>query len=249
MLLVCCWMIQLDSRSRYGKVWPGNCPAILAGDMGDTFFMIYEGQALLVVRDDQGEDMILGAIFGCHTTGQRSPPNWTGRSIPVAFLVLVITLEVGLVGAEHQHPHSLHISSRILIESYCLLISIDIYWYMAKILWKDISDISGTSEVAPNIDIHGIHSFSLGCLSVIGRAIVTEQRQGWWRNTRILDVLQWFSQWFFNIVSTNLDSIYIYIYVWTLVSIVKFNFSMIFRYFYIETIWNDEICLVSMKFL
>lgn len=26
-----------------------------AGDMGDTFFMIYAGQALLVVRDDQGE--------------------------------------------------------------------------------------------------------------------------------------------------------------------------------------------------
>jgi CRP-like cAMP-binding protein len=59
-------MIQLDSRSRYGKVWPGNCPAILAGDMGDTFFMIYEGQALLVVRDDQGEDMILGSWVAHH---------------------------------------------------------------------------------------------------------------------------------------------------------------------------------------
>jgi len=69
--------------ARYGKVWPGNCPAILAGDMGDTFFMIYEGQALLVVRDDQGEDMILGYFWVAHhwpkihTTGQRSPPlHW-----------------------------------------------------------------------------------------------------------------------------------------------------------------------------
>jgi hypothetical protein len=34
--------------------------------MGDTFFMIYEGQALLVVRDDQGEDMILGSWVAHH---------------------------------------------------------------------------------------------------------------------------------------------------------------------------------------
>jgi hypothetical protein len=37
---------------------------------------------------------------------------------------------------------------------------------MAKILWKDISDISGTSEATPNIGIHGIHgilSFGAFC--------------------------------------------------------------------------------------
>ena len=173
-----------QGMARYGlgiarQSWQATWATLSSWSMRDKPFWSFE-----TIR----ERTWFWAIFGWHTTGQRSTPLakdhhlCTGRSIPVAFLVLVITLEVGPCWAPCAF------SSHLFTNSSWILLPIDIYWYMAKILWKDISDISGTSEATPiSVSMvsmvslaseHFVHSFSvLGCLAE-GRAIVTQQRQG-----------------------------------------------------------------------
>ncbi len=49
---------QGDDRSQFDNHCCNLTRCKMEGDIGDTFFMIYDGQALLVVRDDQGEDIL-----------------------------------------------------------------------------------------------------------------------------------------------------------------------------------------------
>lgn len=52
--------------------WKPDEKLVSQGDMGDTFFMIYEGQALLVVRDDQREEHPCGVLSAGDYIGGRA---------------------------------------------------------------------------------------------------------------------------------------------------------------------------------
>ncbi|CAE7237812.1 for [Symbiodinium natans] len=54
------------------KTWPGGSKLVSQGDIGDTFFMIYEGQAALMMKDDQGEDQEVGLLSAGDYIGGRA---------------------------------------------------------------------------------------------------------------------------------------------------------------------------------
>jgi len=54
------------------KTWPKGSKLVTQGDIGDTFFMIYEGQAALMMKDDQGEEQEVGLLSAGDYIGGRA---------------------------------------------------------------------------------------------------------------------------------------------------------------------------------
>ena len=64
-------MIDIEMKIVLKGGWPG--------DLGDTFFMIESGQALLVVRNDEGEEHPCGVLSAGDYIGGRAIVTETKR--------------------------------------------------------------------------------------------------------------------------------------------------------------------------
>lgn len=232
----CCWFavgwfnwIQDQGMARYGlgiarQSWQATWATLSSWSMRDKPFWWFE-----TIR----ERTWFWAV-GWHTTGQRSPPlNW--QEHPCGVLSAGDYIGGGSLGAEHHAP-SLHISSRILIESCCLLISIDIWprfcgktfqifqvpQKLPQISVSMVSMVSLASEHFVSERSSHCHGAEAG-MSDVDSAITPRTNQDMMEKHQDIRCT---SMIFSVILQCRFYKLgfYIYISVWTLVSIVKLYF-------------------------
>ncbi|CAE7524039.1 egl-4 [Symbiodinium pilosum] len=99
------------------KTWPRGSTLVAQGDIGDTFFMIYEGQAALTMKDDQGQELEVGVLSAGDYIGGRAIVTEQRHMATVVALGELVTLSMSKQAFEQAGLKArLHFPKRPAIE-------------------------------------------------------------------------------------------------------------------------------------